>query len=81
MDRFAQAEQIEGRRPADALEIYRDLAQGSDAWAENALFAEGRLQADVRNDSEARALFKEYLGRYPHGPNADDARHFLERLR
>ena len=81
MDRYNEAAQLEGRRPDEALAIYRDLASGSGPWAMNALFAEGRLQADRGLTDDAQRLLSDYLSRYPQGPNADDARRLLDRIR
>jgi TolA-binding protein len=47
----------------------------------NALYAEGRLDVDRAHPDDARRVLQEYLARYPAGPNAEDARRLLERLR
>jgi TolA-binding protein len=75
------ASALESRQPQAALAGYRELAQKGGAWAQNALFAEGRLEADLGERDEARRLLSAYLARYPGGPNADDARQLLERMR
>ena len=80
-DQYDTASKLEARQPAAAIAIYRELARQGGAWGQNALFAEGRLQADRGDANEARRLLHEYLGRYPTGPNADDARRLLDRLR
>ena len=56
--------------PARALRLYTDLARGSDAWAQNALYAAGRLQADCGARGDADRLLEEYLRRFPRGSNA-----------
>ena len=78
---FEQAAKLESRDPSQAIAIYRRLSSGGGAWAMNALFAQGRLEADRGNPSEARRLLSSYLSRYPRGPNAADARALLERLK
>ena len=78
---YEQAAQLESRDPSRALAIYRELAAAGGAWGMNALFAQGRLQADRGNRGEARRLLNDYLSRYPRGPNAADARALLDRLK
>jgi hypothetical protein len=80
-ERYEAAARFEARDPEGALGIYRSLSTGSDNWAANALYAQGRLQADRGRLREARALLRSYLERFPAGHNADDARHLLNRLR
>lgn len=80
-DQYDAASKLEARQPAAALAIYRELARQGGSWGQNALFAEGRLQADRGDANEARHLLRDYLTRYPGGPNADDARRLLDRLR
>jgi len=80
-EQYETASRLEARQPDAALAMYRELAQKGGAWGKNALFAEGRLEVDRGNDADARVLLREYLARYPSGPNAGDARHLLERLR
>jgi len=78
---FEQATKLESRDPSRAIGIYRQLASSGGAWAMNALFAWGRLEADRGNRGEARRILGDYLARYPKGPNAADARALLERMR
>jgi hypothetical protein len=78
--RFELAESLERSDPERAIATYDGLARGHGTWADNALFAEARLQADRGKFAEARKLLDEYLQRSPHGPNADDARALLEHL-
>jgi hypothetical protein len=80
-DRYAAASRLEATRPDDAIAIYRELAAKGGPWGMNALFAEGRLEADRGYTDDARRLLGEYLSRYPSGPNADDAKQLLQRLR
>jgi hypothetical protein len=79
--RFEQAARLERSDPARAGALYRAIATGSDSWAQNALYAQGRLEAARGNRAEARRLLNQYLARFPKGANADDARALLERLR
>jgi FecR-like protein len=80
-DQYEAASRLEAQQPAAAIALYRELARQGGAWGENALFAEGRLEADRGDQNDARRLLGEYLARYPTGPNANDARQLLERLR
>jgi hypothetical protein len=80
-EQYEAASRLEAEQPAAAIALYRELAHQGGAWGENALFAVGRLEADRGNQEEARRLLHEYLMRYPGGPNANDARQLLDRLR
>ena len=77
---FESAARIERTRPDEAAALYREVAAGSSAWAGNALFALGRLEADRGRRPEATRLLQEYLTRYPRGINVDDARALLQPL-
>jgi hypothetical protein len=77
---YESASRLEASRPDIAVSMYRELAARGGPWGMNALFAEGRLQADRGHVTEARRVLQEYLARYPSGPNADDARQLLDRL-
>ncbi len=79
--RYEAASKLEAQQPDAALALYRDLVRQGGAWGQNALFAEGRLEADRGNRGEASRLLLEYLARYPAGANANDARELLDRLR
>lgn len=78
---FEAATRLERTQPARASALYQALASGSDSWAQNALYADGRLQASLGNRSEARRLLGRYRTRFPHGTNAEDARAVLEGLK
>lgn len=79
--RYETAALAEARDPDVAIAGYRALAAGHSVWSANALFASGRLQAERGRRADARRLLHEYLDRFPSGPNVDDARQLLERLR
>jgi hypothetical protein len=79
--RYETAARIEPTDPARALRLYTELAQGTDAWARDALYAAGRLQADRGARTDAVRLLEEYLRRFPRGSNAQDARALRESLR
>lgn len=78
---YESASRLEVTRPDAAIAIYADLAARGGPWGMNALFARGRLEADRGRRDEARRALTDYLTRYPAGPNADDARRLLDRLR
>jgi FecR protein len=77
---YESAAKLEPGSPSEALSIYRRVAVGDDSWAQNALFAEGRLEAERGRTPSAKRLLSEYLTRFPHGANAADARSLLEQL-
>ena len=76
-EQYESAAKMEGRNPEGALAIYRNIAVGQGPWAANALYAAGRLEADRGHRADAQRLLREYLARFPHGPNAVDARDLL----
>ena len=78
---FEQATLLERSDPGRAANLYQSLESGGDSWAQNALYARGRLEATRGNVSEARHLLERYLERFPSGGNAEDARAVLKRLR
>ena len=78
--RYEAAERVERSDPSGALRTYLDLARGSDAWAQNALYAAGRLDADRGARQDAVRLLEEYLRRFPRGSNAQDARALRDSL-
>ena len=80
-DQYEAASRLEARQPEAALATYGDLARQGGPWGMNALYAQGRLEADRERRDEARRYLHDYLFRYPAGPNAEDARRLLERLR
>jgi hypothetical protein len=79
-DQYESAARIEKTRPEDAAALYRQVASGGTPWAQSALFALGRLEADRGHTEGARRLLEDYLARYPRGLNADDARVLLQRM-
>ncbi|MEA2753200.1 MAG: transrane sensor [Myxococcales bacterium] len=78
---YEAAARSESSDPDGAMTAYRRLAGGGGAWAPTALFAAGRLAADRGRNAEAKRLLDDYLARYPHGANVEDARRILARLR
>jgi hypothetical protein len=80
-ERFESASRLEASHPDAAIAIYKELANKGGPWGVNALFAQGRLEADRGHVAEAHRLLGEYLARYPAGPNAEDARQLDQRLR
>lgn len=78
---FEQATALERSDPARASELYRSLEAGGGSWAQNALYARGRLEASRGNRVEARRLLERYLELYPRGSNAEDARAVLRRFK
>lgn len=80
-DVFEQATALERSDPAQAGHLYRTLESGGDSWAQNALYARGRLEASRGSRAAARSLLTRYLERFPQGTNAEDARAVLRRLR
>jgi hypothetical protein len=79
--RFEQAARLERSDPARALALYASVQRGTDSWARHALFAQGRLEAARGNKAEARRLLQQYVTRFPHGANGDDARLLLDQMR
>lgn len=80
-DVFEQATALERGDPARAAQLYGSLESGADSWAQNALYARGRLEAARGNRAAAQRLLAHYLERFPQGSNAEDARAVLQRLR
>ncbi|MCA9677924.1 MAG: FecR domain-containing protein, partial [Myxococcales bacterium] len=78
--RFDHAGALEPTDPRAALAEYRALARGKGTWAANALYAAGRLSAELGDREAAAQLLRRYLDRYPHGGNAADARSLLRSL-
>jgi hypothetical protein len=78
-ERFEQAAAIEATDPVAAIAAYRAVARGTGSWAMNALFAAGRLAAELHQDAAA-TLLRDYLRRFPTGPNVADARTLLDGL-
>jgi hypothetical protein len=79
-EQFEAATRLEAKQPAQAIELYRRLEASGGSWAQNALFARGRLHAERGSAAEARRALRQYLQRFPRGPNAEDARMLLDRL-
>jgi hypothetical protein len=78
---FEQATLLERTDPERASKLYGTLDSRGDSWAQNALYARGRLEATRGNRGEARRLLGLYLDRFPNGSNAEDARAVLKRLK
>jgi hypothetical protein len=78
---YEAAARLEVSNPARAMALYRQVASQGDSWSADALFAEGRLQSARGNKVEAKRFLTEYVTRYPHGANVEDARLVLARLR
>jgi hypothetical protein len=78
---YEEAAQLEVSDPARAIALYRQVVARGDSWLADALFAQGRLEAARGANAQARATLTEYLARFPHGSNADDARLLLDRTR
>jgi hypothetical protein len=78
---FEQGTALERGDPARAAQLYSTLESGGDSWAQNALYAHGRLEAARGSSAAARRLLTSYLERFPQGINAEDARAVLQRLR
>jgi len=80
-ERYRDAQRLEATRPDEAVGIYRELASGTGAWAMNALFAAGRLEAERGHRESARRLLQEYGARFPTGPNVEDAQRLIAGMR
>jgi ferric-dicitrate binding protein FerR (iron transport regulator) len=76
--RFEQATRLEATDPEAALRLYRDLSH-REPWAQNALYAQARLEVELGRPSAGRDL-NGYLKRYPNGPNAADVKALLRNL-
>jgi len=79
-ERYEAAVAAEKTRPEEALATYRALAAEGGEWADNALFAEARLELDLGRKDAARRSLSAYLRRYPRGANAGLARALLDGL-
>ena len=79
-ERYRAAARLESTDPDAAVAIYRELSKAGGPWASPALYAMGRLQADLGQNTAARSTLERYLERYPSGANAQDARSLLEQL-
>jgi hypothetical protein len=77
---FERAASLEASAPDAALRIYQRLEQEGSPWAANALYARARLQLERGDRAAAAGALRRYLDRFPHGPNAADARTLLARL-
>lgn len=80
-ERYRTAARLESTDPDAALAIYRELSKAGGPWAATALYAMGRLQADLGRTAAAHKTLEAYLKRYPAGGNAQDARAVLEQLK
>jgi len=77
---FERAAALEAKNPRAALTLYRELARSGGPWAQNALYAEARLELELGRPERARPLLRRYLQRYPRGLNAADVEQQLRRL-
>ena len=77
---FERAAALEAKNPRAALSLYRELARGGGPWAQNALYAQARLELELGRPERARPLLRRYLQRYPRGLNAADVEQQLNRL-
>jgi hypothetical protein len=80
-ERYDTAVAAEKTRPEEAIATYRALAAEGGEWADNALFAEARLELDLGRRDAARRSLGAYLRRYPRGANAGLARTLLDGLK
>ncbi len=78
--RFEAAEALEASDPDAALTTYAALAKGTGPWAENALYAQGRLLFERGRKADAQRVLRDYVTRYPAGPNVGDARALLSQM-
>jgi hypothetical protein len=78
--RYERAAALEATDARAALTSYRSIARGKGAWAANALYASGRLAAELGDRDTARVALRGYLARFPKGPNVADARALLKSL-
>ncbi|MDB4954940.1 MAG: hypothetical protein JWO36_2509 [Myxococcales bacterium] len=79
-EEFERLTALEARDPKPALAGYLRLGRGNTPWSPLALYAAGRLAADLR-DPRAVELLTTYLRRFPKGTNAADARQVLVRFK
>ena len=78
--RFERAAALEPTDARAALAEYKRIARGRGKWAAPALFAAGRLAAELGDVKGARTLLDRYLQKHPNGGNAADARALLATL-
>lgn len=77
-ERYGHAAAMEGRDPNGALAIYGEIVDAGGPWAPLALFAKGRLELDLGQTEAGTRTLRDYLDRFPAGPNAADARALLK---
>ena len=78
--RYEHAAAIEPTDARAALAEYREVAHGKGPGAALALYASGRLAADLGDADTAAKALRGYLARFPDGANAADARSLLDSL-
>jgi len=78
--RYERAAALEATDARGALRAYRGIARGKGPWAANALYAAGRLAAELGEDEIAAITLRGYIARFPHGANVSDARALLQSL-
>lgn len=77
---YEKAAALEATDPPAALAEYRAISRGKGPWAANALYAAGRLAAELGDEISAAAYLRAYLDRFPGGANAADAKALLDSL-
>jgi len=78
--RYERAAALEASDARSALVSYREIAKGKGAWAANALYAAGRLAAELGDHVTAVKFLRAYVARFPRGANVADARALLDSL-
>jgi len=77
---YEHAAALEATDARAALAEYTALARRKGPWAANAMYAAGRLAAELGERDLAIKLLNSYLTKFPKGGNAADARAMIESL-